>query len=161
MKKFLIVVFLLALVLLACNKPASADLVPTPVTPTTGALSTRVGGVDGVDFGLIDAQGGLYYDFESSRLYGGLEATVASWKNLLSIGAGGLTNGSKQAFLGGIHGNINTVCQKFGWEYKLPVDVQIGVFGAANLNYEQDEVNKDNPSRKYFWGICASVVKKF
>ena len=42
MKKFLIVVFLLALVLLACNKPASADLVPTPVTPTTGALENTL-----------------------------------------------------------------------------------------------------------------------
>jgi hypothetical protein len=46
-------------------------------------------------------------------------------------------------------------------EYKLPVDVQVGIFGAANLNYEKDEVNVDNPSQKWFWGLCLNVVKKF
>ena len=157
MKRLMILVLSLMVfcsVFLGCDTAQAED---TASIPVSSKLSTNVGGID---FGLVDVQAGMYYDFKTERVYAGAEASVVSYKNLLSLGAGYMTTGQDAAFLLGAHANLSTLAGKWGWNYELPVAVQLGVFTARHVNFSQAQV-VDNDAQKWFMGVCLNIVKTF
>lgn len=115
--------------------------------------------VPGLTLGLSSVNLGNYYDFKSSRVYGGFEASVVNIKNLLSLDIGGLSNGSRQAPLVAIGANLIGICNKFGWEYKLPGNLQLVAFYSRNFFYESESEDPADPIiQKWFVGVGLVVV---
>lgn len=121
-----------------------------------GATSLKLPG--DVDLGLVDMQAGMYYAFQTDKVYAGAEATILSWQNLLSLGGGIITPGEKGMPVAGLHANISTLAAKAHLEYKLPADIQLGFWAAKNLDYEATDVKEDH---KWLTGLCLNVIKRF
>jgi hypothetical protein len=155
MKKLMLVVFsliLLGMTFISCT-PAAAEF----------RLSAEP--VPGISLGLTSVNLGNYYDFKSQRVYGGFEASVINVKNVASLDLGALTNGSRQAPLVAIGLNIIGICNKFGWEYKLPGNLQLVGFYSRNFFYESEAVDFDEFGnamepmvQKWFAGIGLVIV---
>jgi len=111
-----------------------------------------------VDLGLVDMQAGMYYAFQTEKVYAGAEATILSWKNLLSLGGGVITPGEKGMPVAGLHANIGTLANKAGLDYKLPADIQLGFWAAKNLDFEENSVVAGH---KWLTGLCLNVIKRF
>jgi len=97
---------------------------------------------------------GTYYDFKSDRVYGGVEASVIRIKDLVYIDVGGLSNGSRQAPLVAAGVSLLGVCNKFGWAYKLPNNMEVVAFYARNFFYEDTATDPATPGvQKWFAGV--------
>lgn len=111
-----------------------------------------------VDLGLVDMQAGMYYAFQTEKVYAGAEATILSWQNLLSLGGGVITPGEKGLPVVGLHANISTLAAIAHLEYKLPADIQLGFWASKNLDFEENSVTEDH---KWLTGLCLNVIKRF
>lgn len=80
-----------------------------------------------------DAKVATYWDFRNNKLLGGIAVPVVSWRELLSLDAGVISDWSDMAFALTISGNIQKLAELGGMDFKLPQNVNVGVFAARDF----------------------------
>lgn len=80
----------------------------------------------------------LLWDMRGDRLLGGIQASVISYKGLISLDAGAITDLNNNAFLLGLSGNIQALAAKYGIDFNLPEAVSLGAFYGRDFSGDKE-----------------------